>query len=117
MKKAIIKNEIEVCCNIELINIGYSQEYACTIGELKEFIKDFPDSSLVYFKGKVDPDASFEDSSEMWVMECEVETEEEYQNRIAAIEEKKKQDKIDKENREKTNKLLQFNKLKAELGL
>lgn len=117
MKQGKIISEVEMCCNCEVINVGYAQEYACTVGELKVMLENKRDTSLVYFKSRYDEDANIEDKSEMWIIDCAMESDEDYKLRIAKLEEDRAREEAEKQERIKQHKLQQYNNLKKELGL
>jgi len=119
MKQAKIISDVELCCNLEYINVGYQKEYACTVGQLKEMLAVRPDSALVYFKSRLGEDryGDSEDRSEMWIMQCEMESDEDYELRLAKNEEAKKRAAAENEGKSRKEKLEQYNRLKNELGL
>jgi len=115
-KIAKINKEYYIASNHYLIDLGYGLEIACTIGELKETIKNIPDDALVYIVSDVQLNRKIEDMSSIFAIEAEIETDEQYKERIDKIIESDRlrnieQDKIDKE-----KKIQQYNRLKKELG-
>lgn len=115
---AKIKSEHKPFRNTREINVGsYMQEYACTVGELKDAIRDIPDNHLVSFFGDVPNSARLEHTGGISIMNCEMESEEEHKHRIDELHEKNRRIRKANEAAVLANKMKQYNRLKQELGL